>query len=122
MKKRLRLVRRRDFQRVLERPRLYAGRSVVAFGLPAEPGAGAAARPSLRVGVAVSRRVRGAVARNRARRRVREAVRLSTGSGLDAIRLGTAYDVVLIARPAALTAPLPMLVEELRAVWGRLPR
>ena len=120
MKKRHRLVRRRDFQRALQEPRLVAGRCVVAYVREADPGRHR--RPSLRVGIAVSRRIVGAVARNRARRRVREAVRLSCAPGLNGHRLGRGYDVVVIARPAALSRPLAVLVGELRAVWARLPR
>ena len=56
-----------------------------------------------RVGVSVSRSIKTSVERNRARRRLREAVRsemLGTDSPLR--RVGIRYDVVLIARPAAL--------------------
>lgn len=74
----------------------------------------------MRVGVAAARRIAGAVARNRAKRRVREAVRVSTPPGLGGGRLGTPYDVVMIARPAALTAPLERIIGEVRRVWERL--
>ena len=59
-------------------------------------------QPAVRVAVSASRGVGGAVKRNRARRRLREAVRLvlrdrgSTGDG--------GVDLVLLARPAALDA------------------
>ena len=120
MKKRSRLLRRTDFQRVLVRPPVYSGQTVVAF-------ATADRRPELRppgvpvrVGVAAARRITGAVARNRVKRRVREAVRVSSPPGLGDRRLGTPYDVVVIARPAALTAPLERITAELRRVWERL--
>lgn len=120
MKKRIRLLRRADFQRVLVRPPIFSGRSIVAFVAPDRrpgrrpPGVG------LRVGVATARRIPGAVARNRAKRRVREAVRVSFPAGLGDRLLGTPYDVVLIARPAALTAPLEQITAEVRRVWERL--
>lgn len=61
-----------------------------------------------RVGFAVSRQVRGAVARNRVRRRIREAYRQ--------IRPQMPVDVavILIARPSAATRAFPDLVEDLR--------
>jgi ribonuclease P protein component len=61
-----------------------------------------------RVGFAVSRHVRGAVARNRVRRRIREAYRQ--------IRLQMPSDVavVIVARPVAATLPLPALVDDMR--------
>jgi len=57
--------------------------------------------PAIRVAVASSRAVGGAVQRNRARRRVREALRVA----LDARRSGAGADLLVIARPAALSAP-----------------
>jgi ribonuclease P protein component len=69
---------------------------MVAFAVP---GAG----PETRVGVTVSRAVKGSVERNRARRRLREVARqqfLGADSALS--QVGIRYDVVLIARPAAL--------------------
>ena len=60
------------------------------------------------MGFAVSRQIRGAVARNRARRRLREAYRQ--------IRPHMPVDVavILIARPGAATRAFPELVEDLR--------
>ena len=106
MKKRYRLARQRDFQRVLGRPRLHAGRYLVAFAAPRAGG-------GFRVGVAVSKKLRGAVVRNRAKRRLREVARLllaAPDSGSQEAGIG--YDVVVIARPAALAAPMPALEAE----------
>ena len=114
MKRRLRVRRRGDFQRVLQGRRVYAGSALVAFARPRESG-------DWRVGVAVSRQVRGAVRRNRARRRLREAARAgllphdSEDGGV-----GIPYDVVLIARPAALELPRTALEEQAAAVRARL--
>lgn len=57
--------------------------------------------PTVRVAVASSRAVGGAVKRNRARRRVREALRVALLARND-VQAG--IDLVLIARPAALGA------------------
>jgi ribonuclease P protein component len=59
-------------------------------------------QPTVRVAVTASRAVGGAVQRNRARRRVREAVRVA----LEARRTpSTGADLLLIVRPAALDVP-----------------
>jgi ribonuclease P protein component len=103
VKRRYRLARSTDFRRVLQAGRLYTGRALIVF---AGPGAG----PVTRVGVTTSRQVRGSVRRNRARRRLREVVRrhmLDQDSGLQGG--GISYDVVLIARPEALTLPFSVL-------------
>ena len=75
--------------------------------------------PTVRVAVAASRAVGGAVQRNRARRRVREAVRMALAARANA-RTGT--DLVLVVRREALTAAttdLRAAVEkELGAVLG----
>jgi ribonuclease P protein component len=118
VKKRARLLRPGDFQRVLARPPLFRGTTIVAFAsvdVRRDEG-----RPGVRVGVAAARRISGAVARNRAKRRVREAVRVSWPAGLGGREMGTPYDVVVIARPAALTAPLELITAEVRRAWERL--
>lgn len=115
MKKRFRLRRRADFQRVLAAGRVHSGRAVVGFATPTR-----AAQVGPRIGIAVSRRVQGAVARNRARRRLREAVRLELESR-DSLRgsEGITYDVVLIARAPALEAALAELRREVRSALRR---
>lgn len=115
MKKRFRLRRQGAFQRVIHAQRLFAGRTLVAFARPAEGG-------GLRVGVAVSRQLRGAVARNRARRRLREAVRSRLLGDWEDARGGIGYEVVLIARPPALTEPQASLEREVGVVAKRLLR
>jgi ribonuclease P protein component len=90
----------------MEGKRVYSGRSLVAFAVPAPTPAG-------RVGVTVSRNVKGSVDRNRARRRLREVARerlLGPDSPLNGV--GIRYDVVLIARPAALELPFGDLKED----------
>ena len=112
MKRRFRLRRRQDFDRVMRVPRVFAGRAIVAFATPNSSG-------GWRVGVTVSRRLRGPVKRNRLRRRLREAARASLLSppGPPA---GAGYDVVLIGRPAALELPLEALAEEAARVRSKL--
>ena len=69
-----------------------------------------------RAGFAVSRQIRGAVKRNRARRRVKEAFRAVR----DAAPLQVA--VVVIAKRAALEAPFAMLSAHMREALGAIPR
>lgn len=122
MKKRFRLLRPGDFQRVLRSAPIVSSRTLVAFAVPdARP----AERPpgvGVRVGVGAARRIQGAVARNRAKRRVREAVRVSLPAGLGGRWMGRPYDVVIIARPAVLSVPRDQITAEVRTVWERLDR
>jgi ribonuclease P protein component len=68
------------------------------------------------VGFAVSRQLRGAARRNRARRRIREAYRQ--------VREQMAGDVemVVVARPSAATRPFPELIEDMRRLADALAR
>ena len=69
-----------------------------------------------RVGFAVSRKVGSAVARNRARRRLREAYRREQ----EAVQVPV--DAVFVARPAALTRRFVDLCGEMRAALDALGR
>ena len=92
MKRRQRLSRSRDFDAVYRRGRSVSTRHLVlyAFPRPDEDGGG---DEEPRLGLAVSRKVGGAVARNRLKRRLR-----ATLAELDVpLRLG--HDYVLVARP-----------------------
>ena len=69
------------------------------------------------IGFTASRRIGGAVARNRARRRLRAAVR--------ALLPGAAkpgYDYVLVARPAILTCPFHVVLSDLATAFARVVR
>ena len=114
MKRRIRLRRKADFDAVMRGRRIYSGRGLVALAIPNPAG-------EMRIGVTVSRQLKGAIDRNRARRRLREAVRASLlqgGSGPG--QRGIRYDVVLIARPAALTLRFADLKEETEQAALRL--
>ena len=94
--------------------RAYSGRAMAAFAAPTDA-------PRTRVGVAVSRAVKGSVARNRARRRLREVFRSELLAADSPLREGgIRYDVVLIARPAALEVSFAELKAEVNLAALRL--
>jgi ribonuclease P protein component len=67
-----------------------------------------------RAGFAVSRQVRGAVERNRVRRRLREAYRVARAP----VPAGTA--LVVIGRPAVVKQPFPELVNQLQSAFATM--
>ena len=76
--------------------RFHSGNALVGFAVLSKA-------PEHRIGVTVSRAIKGSVDRNRARRRLREVARQELiGADSPLLRVGIRYDVVLIARPAAL--------------------
>ena len=85
MKKRFRLRKNSDFQRVYKKGRSWAHPLVVLCALRNDLGYS-------RFGFSVSKRVGGAVGRNRARRLMREATRLRQ------VMIADGWDVVIIAR------------------------
>jgi ribonuclease P protein component len=68
-----------------------------------------------RVGFAVSRQLRNAVQRNRARRRLRAAFRAAREAAPARAAL------VIIGRPASLTAPFEALLGQMRQALGAIP-
>ena len=73
------------------------------------------------MGVTVSRGIKSSVERNRARRRLREVARSGLLGPDSPLRLvGIRYDVVLIARPAALDLPFADLEAETEQAALRL--
>jgi ribonuclease P protein component len=102
-----RLRRAAEFQAVFQRGQREERRGFVALWRPA---AGRTA------GFATSRQIRGAVERNRARRRVREAYRRRRAAHPPGIA------VVFVARPPALTQPFPELLEEMSQLMRSLGR
>ena len=101
-----------QFEETYEQNRRWHGRYMVLF-LRAAPDA------SLRLGVVASKKVGNAIARGRAKRRLREAFRRNR-----ARFGGTTDDVVLVARRSILAAPWAEVVADLlklAAQAGLLP-
>lgn len=97
-----RLKKRREFLRAASRGKRAARPGLVIQALATEPG-------SLRLGFTVTKKVGNAVVRNRARRRLKEAARLTLpGLGVDG------FDLVLIGRDATGSRPFGQLIGDLR--------
>ena len=102
-----RIRRRVDFQEVYSRGMRLQGRYMTLFILPNRLGVS-------RLGVAATRKLGGAVQRNRAKRLVREIFRRNKpGSGLD---------VVVAPRRELLDAPLTSLEVDYKAILRRRGR
>lgn len=111
-----RLTRRSEFLRAASAGRKWAARGLVLQAIASAPGSdGLATSEAFAIGYTASRRVGGAVERNRAKRRLREAVARVMPS--HAVR---GYDYVLIARPETLLRPFEALVGDLMIALGRL--
>ncbi len=94
MQRKFRLTRSEDFKRVRLTGKSYAHPLVVLVAQPAESPA------QIRVGVAAGKTTGSAIHRNRAKRLLREAMRPMLTS------LASGWDLILIARPALVTATL----------------
>src|SRR5438874_5430557 len=105
-KRRSRLLRSADFDRTLRSGRRAASEYAAVFVSDNEVG-----RP--RVGLAVSRKLGNAVARNRVKRRLRELVRplLTRAEG--------GRDVVIVARARAVDAEFTRLRQEMEMLWAK---
>ena len=114
MKRRHRLSRSRDFDAVFRKGRSVSTRYLVLYAFPRPDGAGAL-EVAPRLGLAVSRKIGGAVTGNRLKRRLRSAFD-ELG---ELMRPGCDY--VLVARPglaeAAESRGGPWLVERVREVF-----
>lgn len=97
-----RLTRRREFLRAASRGRKAARPSLVLQALPQPEG-------SLRLGFTATKKIGNAVVRNRAKRRLREAARLTLGEAPP-----PGWDLVLIARDGTGSRPWDKLLADLR--------
>jgi len=109
-----RLLRHADFERVYKQGRRHFSASMTVFYLLRQPqvaGTQATTDSGLRIGFTVGRVLGGAVQRNRMKRRLREAVRLS--------RPWPTVDVDVVVNPkkALLTLPFDAVLNEIRQVF-----
>jgi ribonuclease P protein component len=106
--KRGRLSRSAEFDRVFRQGRSLGNRVVVLYSFPRGEEGGP------RLGLSVSRKIGGAVERNRVKRLLREAFEL------EGARLSPGQDVVLVARPEARAVAEREGLEGIRAALAEL--
>ena len=104
----VRLLRHADFERVYKLGRRHFSASLTVFFLARQEAAAAKvpATGGLRIGFTVGRALGGAVQRNRMKRRLREAVRLSRPP------LGPSADVVINPKKSLLTTDFAAVLNE----------
>lgn len=100
----------RDFQRVRAHGRRVSGTALL-LGYVARSESDDSGLT--RIGFSVSRRVGGAVARNRVKRRLREVMRRKL------TRIAPGYDLVITARPGAADARMETLEQEVAGLLAR---
>lgn len=115
-----RLLRHADFERVYKLGRRHFSASLTVFYWPRPEDGGAGPKgvavksrvaAGLRIGFTVGRALGGAVQRNRMKRRLREAVRLTRPS------VATNADVVINPKKSLLTVDFSMVVSEVRRAF-----
>ncbi len=104
-----RLSRASEFARIKRAGTSFHGKLVVLSVLKAEP------ESETRIGLITSRRVGGAVARNRVRRRLREIIRSVRP------QLERGWHIVLVARAAAAKAEFTMIRDDVIFLLHRSP-
>jgi len=102
------LRRRSDFLRVAARRCKWAAPGLVLQVAPTEPVDDITSAAQLRIGYTASRRVGGAIQRNRAKRRLRATV-----ARVMPMHAAPGHDYVVIARTATLTRRFEELLEDL---------
>jgi ribonuclease P protein component len=107
-----RLLRHADFERVYKQGRRHFSASMTVFYLQRQPDSPGAEKSSgLRIGFTVGRVLGGAVQRNRIKRRLREAVRLSRPWP------SAQVDVVVNPKKVLLTLPFDAVLNEIRQAF-----
>lgn len=99
-----RIRRRVEFQRVYERGTRIQGRYSTLFVLPNQHQVG-------RLGIAATKKLGGAVQRNRAKRLIREIFRRN--------KITVGFDVVVVPRPKFLEASITVLEADYRMLLNR---
>lgn len=103
-----RLRKRPDFLACAKAPSCARG-AVLIQGRPRD------AEPTIRAGFTATKRIGGAVERNRAKRRLREAARL-----LLPAHASPGFDYVFVARGGVTTRPWPRLLDDVKSALIRL--
>jgi ribonuclease P protein component len=106
MERKYRLRLSADFQRTRREGKAWTDHLMVLCALPND-------LTYSRFGFAASKRIGKAVDRNRARRRMREAVRLCRGT------LAEGWDMVFVARPPIVHAPYAEIVRAIHKLLGQ---
>jgi ribonuclease P protein component len=109
----VRLRSRDQFQAVTERGQRVASHCLTVLAKPNDVGRD-------RLGIVASRKLGGAVDRNRAKRRIRDVFRRQYGAPTNEPTAQPPLDVVVIARRELLLAPLSSIETELSAAMRRL--
>ena len=101
-----RLTDKQDFQAVFRYGKRIERHTLIAIWRDSAP--------AVRAGFAVARHIRGAVDRNRARRRLREAYRRSDAARPDGVAM------VFVARPSALTSAFGVLQKDVESALAAI--
>ena len=108
----VRLHSRREFLAVQEQGRRISGRYLTMLALPNSRGC-------YRLGIVASKRIGGAVKRNRAKRRLRDLFRHANPDRQTASKQ-TGFDLVVIARRQLIDAPHTRLAADFSAALDRV--